>query len=130
MAALQAGRVVALNAHSKGVGNAIVLPSLLLFQAVEAGLRTRMKHTAPKGWLSEQFIPARERDIWSWFHWDYDRRLGSIEGMGEHLRSLGIERTDRVISVPDPSPNITLSLMDVRGFTDLYDDGLVRRRAD
>ena len=103
---------------------AIVLPSLLLFQAVEAGLRTRMKHTAPKGWLSEQFIPARERDIWSWFHWDYDRRLGSIEGMGEHLSSLGIGRTDRVISVPDPSPNITLSLMDVRGFTDLYDDGL------
>lgn len=102
----------------------VVLPALLIFQAVEAGLRTRMKHTAPKGWLSEQFIPARERDIWSWFHWDYDRRLGSIEGMGEHLRSLGIGRTDRIVSVPDPSPNITLSLMDVRGFTDLYDDGL------
>jgi hypothetical protein len=44
--------------------------------------------------------------------------------MGEHLRSLGVARTDRIISVPDPSPNITLSLMDVRGFTDLYDDGL------
>jgi hypothetical protein len=102
----------------------LVLPLMLCFQAVEAGLRTRMKYTAPTGWLSEQFIPARERDVWSWFHWDYNRRLGRIEGMGAHLRSMGIGRTDRVISVPDPSPNITLSLMDVRGFTDLYDDGL------
>ena len=102
----------------------LVLPALLLFQAVESSLRTRMKHTAPKGWLSEQLIPVRERDVWNWFHWDYERRLGSVAGLGEHLRSLGVKRTDRVISVPDPSPNITLSLMDVRGFTDLYDDAL------
>lgn len=101
----------------------VVLPALLVFQSVESSLRTRMKHVEPSGWLSEQFLPARERELWNWFHWDYDFRLGDLQGLGEHLRIMGIERTDRVISVPDPSPNITLSLIDVRGFTDLYDDG-------
>ena len=100
----------------------VALPFLLLFQSVESSLRTRMKHAELHGWLSELFIPAREREVWNWFHWDYERRLGSISGLKEHLRSLGIERQDRVMSVPDPSSNITLSLMDVKGFTDLYDD--------
>jgi hypothetical protein len=102
-----------------------VLPTFLLFQSVDSSLRTRMKYKNPSGWLSEQFLPERERDIWSWFHWDYNHRFGDIQGLGKHLKSMGLHRQDRIISVPDPSPNITLSLMDIRGFTDLYDDDLV-----
>ena len=38
--------------------------------------------------------------------------------MTPYLRSLGISRNDRVISINDRSPNITLSLMDQKGVTD------------
>lgn len=37
--------------------------------------------------------------------------------MKKQLRSHGIEKTDLVLSVPDPSPNITLTAMDQYGFT-------------
>ena len=93
-----------------------------LIQFADAGLRTRMKHRPVGGWLSETLLPARERDVWSWFHWDQNRRFSNQSAWVDHLRSNGIMRTDLVISVPDPSPNITLSLMDQKGFTDLYDD--------
>ena len=42
--------------------------------------------------------------------------FGSCETVTPYLRSLGIERTDRVISVGDFSPNISLYLMDQKGF--------------
>jgi hypothetical protein len=41
-----------------------------------------------------------------------------METITPYLRSLGISRYDTVISIPDPSPNITLYLMDQKGFTD------------
>ena len=94
----------------------------LVLQLVDAGLRTRMKHRPIGGWLYEQVVPARERDIWAWFHWDQDRRFGQVSEWTGVLRSMGIEREDLVLSVTDPSPNISLSLMDQKGFTDLYDD--------
>lgn len=97
---------------------------LLLFQSLEARLRTEMKYKTPSGWLFETVIPQRERDVWSWFHWDQKRRFDRFEEVQGQLRKLGYSRYDRVISVPDPSPNITLSLMDQMGFTDLYDDHL------
>jgi hypothetical protein len=40
------------------------------------------------------------------------------------MRAYGIRREDRIVSVPDPSPNITLALLDQKGFTDLYDDNM------
>lgn len=100
----------------------MVFMAALVLQLVDAGLRTRMKHRPIGGWLYEQVVPSRERDIWAWFHWDQDRRFGQVSEWTGVLRSVGIEREDLVLSVTDPSPNISLSLMDQKGFTDLYDD--------
>lgn len=101
-----------------GVGMALVVA----FQCVDAGLRTRMKHRPMGGWVYEQIIPSRERDIWAWFHWDQRQRFGNASAWTTTLRGVGIERDDLVISVTDASPNISLSLMDQKGYTDLYDD--------
>ena len=38
------------------------------------------------------------------------------------MREHGIERDDRIISVPDPSPNITLSLLDQKGVLRIFMD--------
>ena len=102
------------------VAGGVVL--VLVFQCMDAGLRTRMKHRPMGGWLYEQIVPSRERDIWAWFHWDQEQRFGNAPAWTSTLRNLGIARDDVVISVPDPSPNVSLSLMDQKGFTDLYDD--------
>lgn len=40
-----------------------------------------------------------------------------------YLRSIGIERTDLVVSVPDVSPNITLYLMNNPGYTEAFNYG-------
>lgn len=113
--------------QSRSYGRSVatgIFALLLAFQLLHARERTRMKYGPPTGWLAEQLIPSWERDLYLWFHWDYTNRLESIERITPHLRSLGITREHRVISVPDPSPNITLSLMDVKGYTDLYDEHL------
>lgn len=102
----------------------IGMAGVLAFQCIDAGLRTRMKHRPMGGWLYEQVIPSRERDIWTWFHWDQERRFGNVTEWNTALRGLGINRDDLVVSVTDPSPNVSLSLMDQKGFTDLYDDAV------
>ena len=51
-------------------------------------------------------------------------RLANFEQLKLAMREHGIERDDRIISVPDPSPNITLSLLDQKGFTDLYNENM------
>ncbi|MAI23759.1 MAG: hypothetical protein CL828_06850 [Crocinitomicaceae bacterium] len=101
----------------------VLFVATMSLQLADAGLRTRMKHRLTGGWLYEQLVPSRERAIWEWFHWDQERRYGNVAEWTDILRSLGIERNDLVLSVTDPSPNISLSLMDQKGFTNLYDDG-------
>ena len=40
--------------------------------------------------------------------------------MEPYLRSLGIDRKDKVISIPDPSPNHSLYIINQAGWSDLY----------
>jgi hypothetical protein len=48
---------------------------------------------------------------------NYNNRYGEIT---PYLRSLGIDRYDKVYCTYDPSINISLYLMDQKGFTDFY----------
>lgn len=55
-------------------------------------------------------------------------------GLKDQLRKHGIEKTDLILSVPDESPNITLTVMDQYGFT-LYKEGknteeIIRKKID
>lgn len=64
-------------------------------------------------------ISSEEMKYWNWHHWWYNDHIKAFETITPYIRSLGIKRTDKVISIPDPSPNITLYLMDQKGWTDL-----------
>lgn len=63
------------------------------------------------------FITNDEKNFSDWFHYNYETTLKPVETITPYLRSLHIKRTDKVISIPDPSFNITLYLMDQKGFT-------------
>ena len=62
-------------------------------------------------------ITNDEKNFSDWQHWHYENTLKPFETITPYLRTLGIKRTDKVVSVPDPSFNITLYLMDQKGFT-------------
>ena len=61
---------------------------------------------------------SNELEYWRWLHWYNETYIKAYESVTPYLRSLGIGRTDRVISINDHSPNISLSLMDQKGITD------------
>ncbi|MCX6251837.1 MAG: glycosyltransferase family 39 protein [Bacteroidetes bacterium] len=53
-----------------------------------------------------------------------DERFKALQTITPVLRQLGIDRTDRVLSIPDWSINISLYLMDQKGFSDFFCDNI------
>lgn len=53
----------------------------------------------------------------SWMNKTHLEYTKAFETITPYIRSLGIERTDKVISIPDESINISLYLMDQKGWT-------------
>ncbi len=63
------------------------------------------------------FITEEEKKFSDWFHYNYENTIKPLETITPYLRNIGIERTDKVVCIPDPSFNIDLYLMDQKGFT-------------
>lgn len=94
---------------------------LVLFSLNYSMVLTRAHYNPKDKLVTSNFpLPKRVVDYWEWVHWDYEIHKGKFEGIVPYLRSLGIKFEDKVISVPDESPNITLSLMQQKGFTDYH----------
>jgi len=109
----------------------ILVLTILIFSVGHSTAKTRLKYHSTENIFIHLFLPEREIELWDWFHWDYETRLKAYETITPYLRSLGIEREDFVVSIPDPSPNISLYFMDQKGFTSLYQDGkTVREQLD
>ena len=65
-------------------------------------------------------LPKRVQDYWDYCYWDWELHREKFEGITPYIRSLGIKFEDKVISIPDESPNITLTLLQQKGFTDYH----------
>lgn len=63
-------------------------------------------------------LPKRVMDYWNWSYWNWEIHLKKYEGIVPYIRSLGINFEDRIISIPDETPNLTLCLLNQKGFTD------------
>jgi hypothetical protein len=63
------------------------------------------------------FITNDEKNYSDWMHWNYESTLKPLETITPYLRTLGIHRNDKIVSIPDPSFNISLYLMDQKGYT-------------
>jgi len=73
--------------------------------------------------LERVLLKGEEVGFWSWFHDNYNAKFRAFETVKPFMRELGVERDDLVFSIQDPSPNVTLYLMDVKGYTALYQHG-------
>ena len=58
------------------------------------------------------------RGNWGYFYWRRELEDFQYEGIADYVRSIGIQYSDKVISIGDYSPERTLSWMEVQGFTD------------
>lgn len=65
-------------------------------------------------------LPNRVQEYWDYVYWDWEVHRGKFEGIVPYLRGLGIQFDDKVISIPDESPNITLTMLQQKGFTDYH----------
>ncbi len=91
----------------------------LLMLMYQASLLTRIKYNPADPWLKANiFIGEKEQERWERKSLNYQATFQGLEEINPYLRSLGIDRDDRVVSIPDPSINISLYLMDQKGFTD------------
>lgn len=96
----------------------IVAGLILALFIYKTALTNRMKYSAEDPWLQYNFVVGQGRiDFWKWFHEDYEQHMKPYETITGYLRSLGIDREDRVLSFSDNSINITLYLMDQKGFS-------------
>ena len=91
----------------------------LLMLIYNTAVINRMKYNT-KDYLVRKtiFVDKTTLDFWKWYHWNYENTYKALENIKPFLRNVGIKRTDKVISIPDQSLNISLYLMDQKGFTD------------
>ena len=102
----------------------IVAICAVMFLIYNTAVINRMKYSINDWFVKTNFMVDKKiTDYWSWYHWDYANHMKAYETVTPYLRSLGIERTDRVLSLPDRSINISLYFMDQKGFTGFgFDD--------
>lgn len=61
-------------------------------------------------------ITQEERNLADYMFWDYSRGIEKLEHITPALREHGIQRTDKVLVIPDGSFNIALYMMDQKGY--------------
>ena len=95
----------------------LVLCGVLLLM-YETSVVNRMKYSTDDMIVKSNLIVDNYAvNIWTGIHLEYANRFKAFETITPYLRSLGIERTDRVLSLPEGSINISLYLMDQKGYS-------------
>jgi 4-amino-4-deoxy-L-arabinose transferase-like glycosyltransferase len=88
-------------------------------------VNTRMRYYPRQDFVQKSILVNKE-DISQWIMWsDYCGTYFKVfETITPYLRDLGIKRDDLVYSTPDGTINVTLYLMDQKGFSDFYIGGI------
>lgn len=94
---------------------------VLTFNIYYCAVNNRMKYNSNDFLAKNSFLFTKTQiDLWNWTRWHYGCTIKACETITPYLRSIGIQRSDYVISIPDRSLNISLYLMDQVGNTDLF----------
>lgn len=109
------------NKFFKLFGVKIIAAVMLLFLINYNAILTWARFN-PHHFLVKKNIPLDKKvqDYWEYRYWDWEIHQKKYEGIVPYLRGLGIKFEDRVISIPDETPNVTLVLLQQRGFTDYH----------
>jgi len=82
---------------------------------------TRMKYFPRQAFVQKNIL-VKHKKISDWIMWsDYcSTYFKALETITPYLRQIGIHRDDLVYSTPDGTINVSLYLMDQKGFSDFY----------
>ena len=99
-----------------------ILAVIILVLLINNGMIITRSHYNPHNKLVAKNIPlkSREKGFWDYTYWRQQISDHEYQGIDKYLKDIGISYNDKVISVGDPTPNLTLSLMGVRGFTEFH----------
>jgi hypothetical protein len=93
----------------------------LLLLLYTGAVTNRMKYNTRDALVKTNFIiDKHEVEEMEKFNDWFDSRFFALRTITPYLRQLGIDRTDRVFSIPDNSINITLYMMDQKGLDDFF----------
>ena len=109
--------------HFKKIAKSFFIKILfLLFLSINifyASAQTYIRYFYPEhDTVFSYIVPEETLEFFRFMHWNYKEHVKAFETIEPFNRKLGIKRTDKVISLCDPSLDITLYLMDQKGFTD------------
>ena len=95
---------------------------VLLLLALNYNMVMTRTHYNPYDKMVTQNIPlpTRVQNDWKWVYCEWEIHIKKYDGIIPYIRSLGIKFEDKVISIPDESPNRTLTLLNQKGFTDFH----------
>lgn len=103
--------------HSRTVK--ITASIALLFLVYSAAVQTVVKYDIGKKWAKNSFILDKKTvEYWEWYHWDYSNTLKELETIEPVFKKAGVKLSDKVVSFPDGSINISLYLMNRNGYND------------
>lgn len=97
---------------------------LIVFSTWHTAIHTRLKYSyidplVMNSWM----VSGDEYERMHGLHTGYELHLNNCHNITPTLRKLGIKREDKVISIPDGSINVSLALMDQKGFSEFgYSD--------
>lgn len=95
---------------------------ILLLLAMNYNVVMTRLHYYPHDKIAVQNFPlsGQVMEHWRYMYWDWEMHLKKYEGITPYLRELGIKFEDKVISIPDETPNRSLTLLNQKGFTDYH----------
>jgi hypothetical protein len=95
----------------------ILAVTVLLITAYYSRIKTIIKYDVGSAWVRTSMHTSQEnKEMWQLYHWNYLNTYKDLETIDPYLTEIGVGRNDRVISMPDSSVNISLYLMNRKGF--------------
>ncbi len=76
----------------------------------------------------ERFASENEIGRWAFMHVNYVKKMQAFETLHYYFNALGVKPTDKVISIPDSSINISLVLMNHKGWTSFGFEGMKQKQ--
>jgi hypothetical protein len=91
---------------------------VLGFLIYATAARTRIKYRTDDNWaINAPVIDEETRNYWNWYHWHYAKTKNALTGIEPYLSSIGVNSDDKIVSLSDGSINVSLYLMNRKGFT-------------
>ena len=99
-----------------------VIFSLILILLLDYNMIITRSHYNPQSRLVKYNLPLtkRQTDFWDYNYYNLKISDYQYQGIDKYLRSIGVTYSDKVITLDDYTPNKTLSLMHLKGFSEYH----------